>query len=76
MKAEEKERVAIIRTPKRHVVCRVEAWKYHEIVDVLRQAGANRSEAYAIAEWTGRVAKPGKSMSTLAGYTVEIEGAA
>ena len=70
--AGEKERIAVIRSPKGKEE-RIEAWRFHSIVNVLRQNGSTRPEAESIAEWAARSAKPGTQVTTWTGYTVEIE---
>ena len=34
---------------------KLESWKYYEIVDILRDLGVGREEAYAAAKWASNI---------------------
>ena len=48
------ERILNIYTPDQKKPIKIEAWKYYEIIDLLRERGVDRQQAYDAAKWAGR----------------------
>lgn len=66
------DRTLIIKVPDQKRSIRIEAWKYYEIIDLLRELGVDRQQAYDAAKWAGRARDLGEKYTQIPHYILTI----
>ena len=51
---------------------KIEAWKYYEIIDLLRERGVDRQQAYDAAKWAGRARDFGEKYTQIPHYILSL----
>lgn len=66
------ELILSIQSPHRKKPYRIAAWKYYEIIDLLREQGVERQAAYDAAKWAGRTKESKATYTQIPEYILEI----
>ena len=66
------DRTLIIQTPDQKRPILIEAWKYYEIIDLLREHGVDRQQAYDAAKWAGRARDLSEKYTQIPHYILTI----
>lgn len=52
---------------------KIEAWKYYEIVDILRSFGIGQVDSYEAAKWSAMARRNGETYTKLKDYILTIK---
>ncbi len=66
------DRMLIIQVPDQKKPIKIEAWKYYEIIDLLRERGVDRQQAYDAAKWAGRARDVNEKYTQIPRYILTI----
>ena len=69
---QQSDRMLIIQAPDQKKPIKIEAWKYYEIIDLLRERGVDRQQAYDAAKWAGRARDFGEKYTQIPHYILSL----